>query len=577
MASIYRKSYTKPLPDGAELFTRKEKQFARWRVGGKPRTAQTTTGRNGELRIRIEAATYTAKYRDGSGIVQETATGCRDKTAAQAVLRDLLVRAERVKSGLVSSADDAAMDHQHTPLLESLATYVEHLRAKGRSATHIADCDRLAKRAFGECGFASLRDLAGEPLERWLTGLTDGGLSPRTRNSYLQAVRGFCSWCVQSGRLQADPTKRISKIPETTDVRRQRRSLTIDELERLLFAARWRPLAELGRETVPSKSPKGRATWKLGPLTFDTLPAAAKRAREKLTVRPQQIADLETLGRERALAYKTLVLTGLRRGELASLTVGSLVLDGQSPYLILEAGSAKDRRRAEIFLRNDIAVDLSQWVADKREAHSERSWASGAVLSIKGARGAQLPIDTPLFPSVTSQLIKVLDCDLAAASIDKRDERGYTVDVHALRHTFGSLLSAGGVAPRTAQAAMRHSSIDLTMNVYTDPRVLDVAGALDSLPALPLDEQPAERQRNIATGTDHHRPHSPGDSDQLAPELAPNSDKRCKSVATGDKWEGCDGSTQSQKNPEKQSVSRGLSERRRADSNRRCRICNPMP
>jgi len=48
------------------------------------------------------------------------------------------------------------------------------------------------------------------------------------------------------------------------------------------------------------------------------------------------------------------------------------------------------------------------------------------------------------------------------------------------------------VAPRTAQAAMRHSSprlrsgqaLDLTMNVYTDPTLLDVAGAMEVLPEL---------------------------------------------------------------------------------------------
>ncbi len=33
---------------------------------------------------------------------------------------------------------------------------------------------------------------------------------------------------------------------------------------------------------------------------------------------------------------------------------------------------------------------------------------------------------------------------------------------------------------------MRHSSIDLTVNVYTDPQLLDVAGALEQLPDLPL-------------------------------------------------------------------------------------------
>ena len=32
-----------------------------------------------------------------------------------------------------------------------------------------------------------------------------------------------------------------------------------------------------------------------------------------------------------------------------------------------------------------------------------------------------------------------------------------------------------GVAARTAQAAMDHSSFDLTMDVYTDPTLLNVA------------------------------------------------------------------------------------------------------
>ena len=59
-----------------------------------------------------------------------------------------------------------------------------------------------------------------------------------------------------------------------------------------------------------------------------------------------------------------------------------------------------------------------------------------------------------------------------------------SVDVHALRHSFGTLLSTSGVAPRIAQEAMRHSDISLTMNVYTDAKQLDVHAAVNSLPAL---------------------------------------------------------------------------------------------
>lgn len=33
---------------------------------------------------------------------------------------------------------------------------------------------------------------------------------------------------------------------------------------------------------------------------------------------------------------------------------------------------------------------------------------------------------------------------------------------------------------------MRHSDPSLTVNVYTDPKLLDVAGAVASLPDLPL-------------------------------------------------------------------------------------------
>ena len=95
-------------------------------------------------------------------------------------------------------------------------------------------------------------------------------------------------------------------------------------------------------------------------------------------------------------------------------------------------------------------------------------------------------------------LIRIFDRDLVFAGlarIEKRDgkevvvktdDRGRTIDVHALRHTFGTQGSKVGVPLRTAQAAMRHSDPSLTANVYTDPKLLDVAGAVASLPYLPL-------------------------------------------------------------------------------------------
>ena len=75
---------------------------------------------------------------------------------------------------------------------------------------------------------------------------------------------------------------------------------------------------------------------------------------------------------------------------------------------------------------------------------------------------------------------------------------------------------------------MRHSKIDLTMNVYTDPKLLDVYGALDTLPTLDLNSRPkSDEQLMRATGTDC-RDVSPASNHALkfvAPPVAPTSGK----------------------------------------------------
>jgi len=270
------------------------------------------------------------------------------------------------------------------------------------------------------------------------------------------------------------------------------------------------------------------------PLVAEDLDAATERARTRLGENPGLVAAMEALGRERALIYKTLVLTGLRKGELASITVGQVVLDPEMPCLILNAVDEKNREGSTIPLGADLADDLRQWLADKvRAAQEADTGSSGHVLRLP-LTGPALSPHTLVF-NVPHGLVKILDRDLVAAGIarwvevtpgkwiiDKRDERGRTVDVHALRHTFGTLLSRGGVTPRTAQAAMRHSKIDLTMNVYTDPKLLDVAGAMESLPTLPLGgcEQTATNAL-IATGTDDST------ASQFAPGFAPTTGKPC--------------------------------------------------
>ncbi len=63
--------------------------------------------------------------------------------------------------------------------------------------------------------------------------------------------------------------------------------------------------------------------------------------------------------------------------------------------------------------------------------------------------------------------------------------------IRCARATFGTHPCAAGVPLCTAQAAMRHSKPELTANIYTDPKLLDVAGAIDALPALSVDAEAA--------------------------------------------------------------------------------------
>lgn len=254
-----------------------------------------------------------------------------------------------------------------------------------------------------------------------------------------------------------------------------------------------------------------------------TVRRGERKGKTTANVKPGIRERLEWVGRERALIYKTLVLTGLRKGELASLTVDQLFLDGPAPYAILDAADEKNREGSEIAIRADLAADLSQWLSDKLKRVQSEAIRNGNPIP------SRLPGSTPVL-NVPTKLYAILNRDLKLAGIAKKDDRGRVLDVHALRTTFGTLLSKGGVNPRTAQSAMRHSTIDLTMNVYTDPRLLDIHEAVERLPALPLDA--GERSiRNVAkaTGTDDLPICA------VAPAVAPASDNSCKSGSFPDK------------------------------------------
>ena len=507
MGTVYRKTVTKAVPVGAEVFERKGSRFARWiAASGRVRTAPLTTGKDGGDRLVIQASTFTAKYRDGQGVVREVATGCRDETAARRVLSDLEQRAELVKAKVLTADQDAIADNAQIPFSKHVETYITRQRSRGLNKARIDATKMRLERIARDCQFSLLSELSGSKLESWLGDQADTGMSPGNRNEYRKAMVGLANWCVKSHRLVANPFLHVPMADAHSDPRRKRRAMTEDELRNLLDAARERPL--LDAMTIRRGKRKGQL--------------AANVSSETRT-------RLEAIGTERALIYKTLLLTGLRKRELASLTVGQLELDGAVAYAVLNPADEKSRKGSEIPLRTDLACDLRSWLQGRLRERQEIARRTGEPIP------ARLPASMPVF-NVPDGLLQILNRDLVHAGLAKRvegrieksDDRGRTIDVHALRHTFGTLLSRGGVSPRTAQAAMRHSSIDLTMNTYTDPRLLDVAGAVECLPDLPLTE-PERPQQQKATGTDGTSTYV---ASAFAPAFAPTSDKSCLSESS---------------------------------------------
>ena len=141
-----------------------------------------------------------------------------------------------------------------------------------------------------------------------------------------------------TGRLDSDPLLVLRLVETETDIRRRRRAFTEPELQRLLDVARTRPVRDA--ETLRRGERKGEQAAKL---------------------KPEYRATLERRGHERALIYKTLVLTGLRKGELTALRWADVDLDGETAWLTVRAETAKNKRNESIPIRDDLLTSLRAW------------------------------------------------------------------------------------------------------------------------------------------------------------------------------------------------------------------------
>lgn len=236
------------------------------------------------------------------------------------------------------------------------------------------------------CGFTSWSDVSGEEVNNWIEGRPNC-MSQQTAHFYAQAFKRFVKWMFDTGFIDRPP-----KIRSVSVDRNYGRPFELDEFVKLLEAAR------------------------TGPQRYG------------LT------------GYQRYLLYLLAVETGLRRGELRSLTVASVDLKGACVFVKGGPdGATKNKDGAHQYFTVETGVLFKEYIKGKMP-------------------GVQL------FP-IHHRSGRMVQEDCKAAGIEAENHKG-KLTFHSLRHTCGSYLLAHGVHPKEVQEIMRHKDYGLTMNRY---------------------------------------------------------------------------------------------------------------
>jgi len=216
---------------------------------------------------------------------------------------------------------------------------------------------------------------------------------------------------------------------------------------------------------------------------LEHLKTAKAESQRRAALEPDELRQLLThtkaaglsfglAGYQRAMLYQFAAETGFRAAEIRALKVSDF--DFENNIVMLSGQHTKNNKTASLPIRPATADRLKELFSDKLPA----------------ATAFKLPYNT--------NMARMFRADIETSGIEIDSQRG-TLDFHSLRHTFGTLLAASGVHPKTAQQLMRHGDINMTLSRYTHTLRGQESQAIDGLPDL---EKMPENMQQKMTGTD---------------------------------------------------------------------------
>ena len=546
MAGVFRRVKKMPLPNGARVVERKGKMVAEWLdANGKRRTAPLSKDGEG---IRVEAATYTVQFYDEHGHPQRVATRCRDYAAAEQLGRELEKRAMQRREGLLDPAQERFAKAARVPIAEHAAAHIEHLRAAGNTPKHVKTVERHLRAIFSAAGIERLHELKSAAVLSAISSMrnppppAEGDEQPKqpaslaTCNGHLRSVKGFSRWLWKQRLAPEDALLDLGLFNAETDRRHIRREMSAEEVQMLLAVTEQRTLPEHGAP-----------------------------------------------GPTRAMCYRLAAATGFRASELRSLTIDSFDLDAIPPTCTVEAGYSKRRKRDVQPLPDALVEPLRAWLAGF--APGEAVFAGIANDTARMLRGDLTAARKAWLAAAEKEPETVKQQMQASDFLLYSNRLGHVADFHSLRVLFISRVVASGASVKEAQTLARHSTPVLTMNTYSRATLLDVAGAVEGLGDL-LTKQPSRPDKEAAamraTGT-HGRQEAAPKSDHYSDHYEPAREGSDWHSGASLRVAGCSEVSAAQQ-PESATIPAVLAEnvtkkrkRLRSESNRRWRICNPLP
>jgi site-specific recombinase XerC len=290
--------------------------------------------------------------------VRRTVKGCRDRTATEAYARKLEADAFLRTHGVIDTAADRHAHAETTPLVVKdrnenvvgghVADFYNNIVARATTETHATSRRSQVCRIIETCKAKQISQLTPSRVQSALQELRAKGLSYRTCNQHLGAIKQFSRWLWRDGRASEYALAHLAAYNEALDHRHDRRALTDEELRKLIEAA------------------------ENGPELYGIS------------------------GRDRAILYRIAAGTGFRRNEIRSLTQESFDLDVAPPTVTVEAAYSKHRRRDVQPIRRDLADLLRPWLAWKKPGHpiietSEWNWDDSSKMIQADLATAKVP------------------------------------------------------------------------------------------------------------------------------------------------------------------------------------------